>query len=80
MDRTEMSLIMDFANKVPVPKDRAYFGKEMYYDYSSEIIEEFKIGLRQLQIAYIYTKRIDYLLSGDDGEDSFLERLTEELL
>jgi hypothetical protein len=30
-------------------------------------------------MAQIYTQRIDWLVSGDDGEDSFRERLKEDL-
>jgi hypothetical protein len=30
-------------------------------------------------MAEIYAQRIDWLLSGDDGEDSFRERLKEDL-
>lgn len=44
-----------------------------------EILEEFKKGLKILRTAAIYTQRIDWLLSGDDGEESFKERLKEEL-
>ena len=44
-----------------------------------EIIEEFKKGLKILKTAAIYAQRIDWLLSGDDGEESFKERLKEEL-
>lgn len=47
--------------------------------YSDEVMEEFKKGLLILKKAAIYTQRIDWLLSGDDGEESFLERLNEEL-
>ena len=32
-----------------------------------------------LKKAYIYAQRVDWLLSGDDGNESFIERLTEEL-
>jgi hypothetical protein len=32
-----------------------------------------------LKAGYIYAHRIDWLLSGDDGEESFNKRLTEEL-
>ena len=49
------------------------------YNYSKETIEEFKKGLSLLRKAYIYAQRIDWLLSGDDGEESFHERLKEEL-
>ena len=49
------------------------------YEYSKETIKEFKKGLAILKKAYIYAQRIDWLLSGDDGEESFHERLKEEL-
>lgn len=49
------------------------------YEYSEETIAEFKRGIDILRQAYVYTQRIDWLLSGDDGEESFHERLREEL-
>ena len=49
------------------------------YNYNKETIEEFKKGLSLLRKAYIYAQRIDWLLSGDDGEESFHRRLKEEL-
>lgn len=49
------------------------------YEYSEETIAEFKKGLDILRRAYIYAQRIDWLLSGDDREESFHERLKEEL-
>lgn len=50
-----------------------------YYDYSDETIERFKEAVEILKKAEIYAHRIDYLLSDDDGEKSFHERLNEEL-
>lgn len=47
--------------------------------YTPETIEEFKNGLAILRQAYIYTQRIDWLVSGDDGEESFHKRLKKEL-
>ena len=32
-----------------------------------------------LRKAYIYARRIDWLVSGDDGDNDFKERLKEEL-
>jgi len=32
-----------------------------------------------LKIAYIFSQRIDWFLSGDDGDESLYERLNEEL-
>jgi hypothetical protein len=35
--------------------------------------------MKVLRVAAVYAQRIDWLLSGDDGEESFLKRLKEEL-
>ena len=50
-----------------------------YYNYSPETIEKFKEGYRKLKEAYIYAQRIDWLLSGDDGEEEFHERLADDM-
>jgi hypothetical protein len=47
--------------------------------FNPETIEEFKKGLTVLRQAHVYAQRIDWLVSGDDGEDSFLRRLKLEL-
>ena len=47
--------------------------------YSDEVIEKFKQAVYYLNKAQIYAQRVDWLIAGDDGEDSFLERLKEEL-
>ncbi len=47
--------------------------------YSKETIKEFQVGLKHLQKAIIYAQRIDWLLSGDDAEESFHERLKNDL-
>ena len=43
------------------------------------MLQEISNGLDYLNLAEIYTQRLDWLFSGDDGEDSFFERLEEEL-
>jgi len=48
-------------------------------NYSSKTINEFKYGIKLLSKAQIYAQRIDWLISGDDSEDSFHERLKEDL-
>jgi hypothetical protein len=53
--------------------------REYHYDYPDEITEKFKEAVYHLKIAAVYAQRIDYLLSGDDGEENFLRRLREEL-
>lgn len=50
-----------------------------HHKYSDEVIERFKEAVELLRKAQVYAHRIDWLLSGDDGEESFLKRLNEEL-
>lgn len=50
-----------------------------HYEYPDAVIEKFKEGLKILRQAEVYAHRIDWLVSGDDGEESFLKRLQEDL-
>lgn len=55
-------------------------GEQVWYnDFSKETLDEFRKGLDILNKAYIYAQRIDWLLSGDDEEETFHERLKEDL-
>ena len=62
-----------------------YFTYEEYKDgnyypeYSDETIKEFENAIDILNKASVYVHRIDWFLSGDDGEESFHLRLKEEL-
>jgi hypothetical protein len=47
--------------------------------YRPEVIARLQEGVRALRIAHVYAQRADWLLSDDDGEESFLERLDKEL-
>jgi hypothetical protein len=69
-------------------KDESWRGSDWYekypedlnhYKYPDEVIEEFKNAVKYLRIAEVYAQRVDWLLSGDDGEESFMSRLKEEL-
>lgn len=48
-------------------------------NYSENTLEEFKKAVHFLKLAKRYTQRIDWLVSGDDSEESFHERLKEDL-
>lgn len=62
------------------PEYWEYYGKEWDGQvYSDKTIEEFEKGLEYLRKAYVYAQRIDWLLSGDDGEDDFHRRLKKDL-
>ena len=47
--------------------------------YVFAVFFELKRAVYVLRMAYIYARRVDWLLAGDDGEDSFVERLQMEL-
>lgn len=55
------------------PEDR------YHYMYPDEVIDEFKKAIDIMSRAQVYMHRIDWLLCGDDGEESFINRLKEEL-
>lgn len=72
----------------PKPDINDAYRREFYEKYPEdkyypilpkEIQREFKKGIKALKVAQVYAHRIDWFLSGDDGEDSFLERLDSDL-
>jgi hypothetical protein len=56
------------------PEENSYFN-----GLSEETIIEFKDAITFLKLAQVYVQRIDWLLSGDDGEKTFHERLKADL-
>jgi len=58
-----------------------YISDEETYDYelSDETLQEFQNAVDILNKAYVYAQRIDWLLAGDDGEETFHKRLKEDL-
>ena len=56
------------------------YGEIPYFpDYTEETIKEFRKGVDVLKKAQVYAKRIDWLISGDDGEESFHKGLKKKL-
>ncbi len=49
------------------------------HTYPKEVQERLKEAVKIFNKAYIYAQRIDWMLSGDDGEESFLRRLKKDL-
>lgn len=69
-------------------KESLWMQKEYYEKYPEERFEHthredarqiLKDGIRILKIAEVYAQRIDWYLSGDDGEDNLILRLKEDL-
>ena len=55
------------------------YGARMGSHFKPETVHQFRRGLTLLRMATIYAQRIDWLVSGDDGEDSFHQRLKSDL-
>lgn len=50
-----------------------------YYNFSDETINQFKKAVHILRLAHTYVNRIDWLVSGDDSEETFVKRLEKEI-
>jgi hypothetical protein len=44
-----------------------------------EVVCTLEEAVKAIRIAAIYVERVDWLFSGDDGEEDFLRRLAEDL-
>ncbi len=49
-------------------------------NYPKEVIDKFKKAVKLLKEAEAYVHEIDWLVSGDTDEESFLENLNQQLL
>ena len=62
--------------------DRGYvdlYSGEIGYHFPPEVIEKFEEAVKVIRKAGKMAHRIDWLVSGDDGEESFLKRWDEEI-
>jgi hypothetical protein len=76
-DSVEQLIIIN-GKEIPRRNRNSWDGTH-YYEYPPDVIEKFKEGLKILRQAEVYAQRIDWLVSGDDGEKSFLKRLEDDL-
>ena len=79
---------LDKQGKEKSKEDLRYYDKEYFEKYPEDRFEHvyredvqqiFKDGIEILKKAEIYAQRIDWYLSGDDGEDSLVSRLKSDL-
>ena len=75
-------ILVDMINRLDEREERIKdYGKGidvLTIDKSTEdLIEDARIIS---QLAYIFLQRVDWLLSGDDGPETFKERIKEDLL
>lgn len=76
---TEMAEEIDelIENNDSTEKDE--FGYDIGCHYTPETVAKFKEAAATLRRAAAMVQRVDWLVSGDDGEDSFHRRWDEEL-
>jgi hypothetical protein len=76
---------LDKQGKEKSKEDLKYYDLEKYPEdrfehvYREDVQQIFKEGVEILKKAEIYAQRIDWYLSGDDGEDSLISRLKYDL-
>ena len=85
-DQIEQEVIL---SGKPIPKQKwSYYERQefeethkhpMNYAYPDSVLRRMEEAVYALRAAAIFAQRVDYLLSGDDGEESFEERLSKEL-
>lgn len=85
-DQIEQEIIL---SGKPIPKQKwSYYERQefeethehpMNYAYPDSVLRRMEEAVYALRAAAIYAQRVDYLLSGDDGEESFEERLSKKL-
>lgn len=49
-------------------------------NFSQETLNEFVNTIRAVKLARVYVQRVDWLVSGDDGENTFHEKLKEDII
>ena len=65
-------------------KDWGYTDKDgnyiqYIYEEPEEVLNQFREAVKALRRAFVYAHEVDWYLSGDTGEDSFLKRVKEGL-
>ena len=73
--------IITKSGKPKMPEDMYSWDEEgsLYPTYSPKEIQKFQEAVVAIKIARVYAHRVDWLVSGDDGEESFFTRLEEDL-
>lgn len=75
----KQSQMRDVGNELQRIAAIAKDGKDEYYNFSKEVVDKLIDAAYTCRRAAIMTERVDWLVSGDDGEEPFLERLKDEL-
>lgn len=76
----KMGKLRDKSELWATPEYYDRYPEELVHEtYPEEVVEQFKKAIDVLKLAEVYARRVDYIISGDDGGDCFLRRLKEDL-
>ena len=70
-DKEELYMMGDYYEKYPEER--------FYPTYPKAVQDRMLEAVAALELAHVYAQRVDWYLSDDDGDESFLRRLKEEL-
>lgn len=79
---------LDLMGKEKPKEELRYFDKDYLDKYpeektypieSNEVIEIYQTAIVYLKMAEVFAQRIDWYMSGDDGEESLISRLRDDL-
>ena len=59
--------------------EKNYWGSDIGFHYPPHIIERFKEAVHTIRQAQEMAQRVDWLVSGDDGEETFMSRWDNEV-
>lgn len=83
LDETE---VKDYINDLYIDDDKeADYVREHHrtlpnrHGYRFATLQQLKRAVRSLRKAAVYAQRVDWLLSGDDSEETFMQRLFTDL-
>ena len=62
------------ANNTPDPEE-----SWLVFNNREAVLEEFELCRHHLELGALLLNRIDWLVSGDDGEEAFLQRINTEV-
>ena len=74
----DMELLLQRVDKEPIDSFECDSLKN-YIDDKDRFKKIVEKNIDLLKKSYIYTQRIDWFIAGDDGEETFYERLEEDL-
>jgi len=78
-DQCRIGQIAESIDRIARQENHQIDCDDFQFDFNEKTLVEFRNAVIFLKLAQIYAHRIDWLVSGDDGEDTFHKRLAEDL-